>query len=233
LVAPSGLVRTTHITWKSRLLYSTAGILPEGVVQWMVRRRLQGGPVHSNNTAATGLAPAPAVKPGDADDPIAAELGGVAPPSASSSAATPAPPTGPSSFDAAPLFPHRPLVTVASAVAWQLQHHAGFIPAFVSSIRFGPIHDQAENWRRIGGRLAAQREGGGAEGEGLQEGKVLMVLGRTDPIILREEIVEDAEGVLGREGVEVCVLEAGHEVCLMRCACCCFGEGEVMLISSL
>lgn len=214
LVAPAGLVRRRHVGWTSRLLYSRAGVLPEPLARRLVRRRLRGGP--SGATAVTPApvpAPAPA-KPGDVDDPVSAELGGVAP-GAAAVGAPPPPPSGPASFDAAPLFPARPLVTVAAAVRWQLEQHAGFVPAFVSSIRHGPIHDQHEDWRRVGARLAARRlEPGGAEGEGpRRSGKVLVVLGRTDPIILAEEIAEDAEACLGKEGVEIVVLEAGHEVC--------------------
>ncbi|KAM0282834.1 hypothetical protein ACHAQH_002838 [Verticillium albo-atrum] len=40
LVAPAGLVRPRHVSRTSRLLYST-GVLPEPLLRWLVRRRLQ------------------------------------------------------------------------------------------------------------------------------------------------------------------------------------------------
>jgi pimeloyl-ACP methyl ester carboxylesterase len=40
LIAPSGLLRERHIAWQSTLLYQTEGILPESLVRWLVRRRL-------------------------------------------------------------------------------------------------------------------------------------------------------------------------------------------------
>ncbi len=47
--------------------------------------------------------------------------------------------------------------------------------------------------------------------------QVWLVLGETDPIIVAEELVEDAEQVLGRENVRVKLVKGvGHEVGVER-----------------
>ncbi|KAL2353031.1 alpha/beta-hydrolase [Cryomyces antarcticus] len=213
LIAPAGLVRPAHIGWKSRVLYST-GWLPERLLQWLVRRRLEGGP-----SGAVAVTPRPQDLSddvaADADNAVAAEVGTIASSAPQSNSNAPG-----TSFDAAPLFPHRPHISPAAAVRWQLLSHLGFLPAFMSSIRYAPIHSQHDRWTLIGRRLSARKSSGASASSSSssssenrqQQGKVLIILGRTDPIIVETEIAPDAREVLGRENVEVVVLEAGHEV---------------------
>jgi hypothetical protein len=52
---------------------------------------------------------------------------------------------------------------------------------------------------------------------GLERGRVLVVLGERDPIIVADELGEDVKEVLGEECVEVHVVKgAGHEVPIER-----------------
>lgn len=83
----------------------------------------------------------------------------------------------------------------------------------MSSIRHGPITEQHEDWRKIGQRLAAQNvtTEKGTENVGLQNGKVLIICGQNDPIIVKDELVEDATRVLG-DNVEFKIVDAGHEL---------------------
>ena len=53
----------------------------------------------------------------------------------------------------------------------------------MSSIRFGPITGQQAKWSRL-----AQRED-----------KILLIVGRRDPIIITSEIKEDAESLIGAQ----------------------------------
>lgn len=106
------------------------------------------------------------------------------------------------------LLKHNPNSTVSAVVDWQVLHHKGFVPAFVSSIRHAPVHEQHERWSVIKDNIE-QRRGP------LKE--VWLVLGETDPIIIKEELVEDATAVLGEENLRVRVVEgAGHEVGVER-----------------
>lgn len=92
--------------------------------------------------------------------------------------------------------------------------HEGFIKSFISSLRYGPIVGQHADWRRIGERLSAQNastEEKLAE-QGLQNGKVLIICGSKDALIVRDELVADATEVLGADNVKFEFFDAGHEL---------------------
>ncbi|KAK5534889.1 hypothetical protein LTR23_008564 [Exophiala sp. CCFEE 6169] len=99
----------------------------------------------------------------------------------------------------------RPHVTVEKAVLHQLDHHPGFVPAFISSIRYGPIRTEHDRWRIVGERLSQQNKENGTQK------KVFIVLGATDPIIIKQELEEDARELLS-ENVEFAVFDAAHDV---------------------
>lgn len=46
LFAPAGLIRPEHLNSTSRIIYSS-GIVPESVLLWLAKRRLQAGPIRS------------------------------------------------------------------------------------------------------------------------------------------------------------------------------------------
>jgi pimeloyl-ACP methyl ester carboxylesterase len=187
LIAPSGLVRESHIAWQSKVLYSTEGILPESLIQTLVRDRLGAGASTAKSEDTTGP-----------EDAVAAELGNV----------------GPVDTSKVQSSGHLSLMAVASAVQWQIDNHNGFIPAFISSIRHAPITKQHASWAKIGNRLSAQKAKNAdqpAVDNGLWKSKVLMILGRTDPVIVREEVEADAIACLGRDNVEVVIVDGGHD----------------------
>ena len=108
-----------------------------------------------------------------------------------------------------------PNITIENAVSHQVDHHDGFVTAFMSSIRHGPITEQHEDWRRIGRGLTEQNQNAGSssdgEGAGWKNGQVLIIVGQHDPIIKTDELVEDATEVLGEGNVEFRYIDAGHE----------------------
>ncbi|KIW20806.1 hypothetical protein PV08_01384 [Exophiala spinifera] len=183
LFAPAGLLRPYHISRQSRIIYSE-GIIPEPILRRIVKARLR-----------TPLAaPPPPPKGGveetrkvDATQAVQAEV-----PIESNSRAI--------------LSQTRPHVTVEKAVIHQLDNHPGFVPAFISSIRYGPVRTEHDRWRIVGERLRQQNAA-----EGTRK-KVLIVLGAKDPIIVRQEIEEDATALLGGENVEFAVFDAAHDV---------------------
>lgn len=189
LLAPGGLIRTTHVGWKSKALYSV-GLFPEAGLSWIVKRRMRGQlrptrvPNPSRSISASDSSEDGITR--DVDDAVRAEIGR----SKSSESAQ--------------------NVDAEGAVAWQLEHHPGFISSFMSSLRYAPIHDQHARWGVIGERLRIAEAS--KTTSSLKSGAVLIILGATDPIIVREEIEDDATATLGEGNVEFRVLEdAGHE----------------------
>lgn len=194
LVCGGGLIRRDgHVGWKSRLLYSS-GYLPESLLHYLIKRRITPAP--GSGVVVT--------------DGIREEAKRLEEEKRESDA------SGGNSFDNAVLATGS---TVADVMAWQVREHRGFVKAFMSTIRYAPIYDQVGIWGELGRELARRRDQGSEEGEqipGLKEGKVLIVVGETDGVIVKEELLEDATRVLGEDGIEVVVVEGGHEVAFTK-----------------
>lgn len=121
LLAPSGLIRPHHFNWASRVIYT--GIIPESVLEWLVKRRMGGGKKYQ-----------PMVKTGDPNNPtIGDELKGNRDPQ----------------FESAVLNTSKPGITIADAIEWQINHHEGFIKSFVSSIKHSSIEEKQETWAKL------------------------------------------------------------------------------------
>ncbi|OTA64778.1 alpha/beta-hydrolase [Hypoxylon sp. EC38] len=195
LIANGGLIRPYHVGWQSRLLYSS-GLLPECLVRKLVRRRIRPKKEQPPQAAGGGDIASAETKRhlpnGDGDA------------------------NGGDGFDSAAISKFRPGVTVSSVVRWQVDHHEGFVTAFLSTIRNAPIYAPQEDWRVLDMILETRRrfkhgkEAGSTPG--LRAGKVLMVLGEDDPVIVKDETIEDATWSLGSDGVEFAVLPGGHEL---------------------
>lgn len=184
------------------MLYSE-GFLPKFLLEYLVKQRLQ--PQVGSSTPPT---PSEAK---EADVAVSTEVLNVerGKPRGNSDA------SGGDSYDNAILSKRHPHISVASAVSWQIAHHAGFIPAFMSSIRYAPIYNQHAVWAIVGSRLSEQKTNPADETtakRGLLKSKVLMILGATDPVIVAEEASEDTKAVLGEGNVEIAILDAGHEL---------------------
>lgn len=94
----------------------------------------------------------------------------------------------------------KPDVTIRNAVRWQVANHAGFINSFVSSIRYASIEGNHENWRKLGRTKT-----------GVGKDKVLVLAGTKDPLIVLEELKEDAESTLGEEKLVFKGVAGTHE----------------------
>ena len=186
LLAPSGLVRQSQISFQSRLLYSR-GLMPESLLGYLVGRRLRAGPLvapkKDKNEKLTAV------------DALTEEM-------PSESAA-----------EIQVLSREYPHITIPSAVAWQVNNHAGFVHSFMSSMRHGPILGQRQwgSWARLGEYLSAQNSTASEKSEkGLPSDKVHILCGNTDAIIIKDELVTDATAVLGGNAVFK-FYDAGHE----------------------
>jgi pimeloyl-ACP methyl ester carboxylesterase len=191
LVAGGGLIRRYHVGWQSWVLYNS-GLLPETLVRHLVRRRIRPHeqPPQHGEAGATDIVAAEGSQVAAQDDSDA---------------------NGGPAFDGASISRYRPEVTVSAVVRWQVDHHDGFIMAFLSTIRNAPIYAPQQSWKVLSRILRAKRSSP-AQGPGLTSGKVLLVLGEQDSVIVKDETMEDARRVLGADGVEFAVLPGGHEL---------------------
>lgn len=197
LIAPGGLMRRGAGSWTTAALYSR-GFFPEAVLQYFVHRRFEP----ADAVAGAGSTPAEGRAAGEKETLVEqVEMG-----DGEGQDVIP--------FDDAVVSSRRPGVTVTSVMAWQLRHHQGFVPAMMSSFRYGPIHERYEEWAKVGAMLSERR--GDARLPGQRGGKVFLVLGQADPIVLAEQTTADVREVLGEDAVKVLVLRGGHEVAITR-----------------
>lgn len=184
LLAPSGLLRDSQISFQSRLLYSK-GLMPENILATLVSRRLRSGPL---------VTPQPKNKKLSAADVLTEEL-----PSQSAAAGQ-------------ILSREYPHINIPSTVAWQVNNHTGFVHAFMSSMRYGPILQERQwnRWARLGEYLTAQNAASDNENKRPAENKVHILCGNNDLIIVKSELVPDATAALG-DNVVFKFYEAGHE----------------------
>lgn len=117
-------------------------------------------------------------------------------------------------WDDALILPDRPNITVASVTSWHLRYHEGFVPAIIGTLRYGPIYERYDEWKRLGSMLSARRENPYLPG--LIGGKLLLVFGSSDQIVSEDKLVPAVKSVLGDDAYQVEVLEAGHEVGITR-----------------
>lgn len=187
LLAPSGLLRDSQISLQTRLLYSR-GLMPDWLLTFLVGRRLNAGPLTT---------PKP-----NRDDKI----------NAGNALTEELPSQGAAATQI--LSRTHPQVTIPGAVRWQVNNHTGFVHAFMSSMRFGPILQQRQwdTWSHLGKFLTSQR--GLTQEEqrrnGLPSDKVFVLCGIHDPIILKDQLSPDASKAL-EENVQFKYFDAGHE----------------------
>lgn len=156
--------------------------MPENILGYLVGRRLKAGPL---------VTPKPKDHKIDASTALTEEL-------PSESAA-----------EVQILSRSYPHISVPSAVHWQVNNHTGFVHAFMSSMRYGPIlrERQWNTWTRLGEYLTAQN----SVSSGVKsENKVHILGGNNDSIIVKSELVPDATAALGGNAVFK-FYEAGHE----------------------
>ncbi|KAI4721413.1 putative alpha/beta hydrolase [Aureobasidium sp. EXF-10727] len=184
LIAPAGLMRSTRIHWTSKFLYG--GFLPRKLVEYLVWKRLGG-------TSSTPTSSQTIEDDGKVTATQAAEE------------ETPSHPAL-AADSSAQISIRRPSVSIADVVSWQLTHHAGFVASFVSSIQHAPISGQHSSWKAI-----ADAQQSLSKDQRLLGGKVLLLLGKDDTVVVADEMCEDAQQVLG-PAVDIRILDGGHEL---------------------
>ena len=120
-------------------------------------------------------------------------------------------------FDDVPLSRDAPAPRVGDAMRWQLGTNDGLVGAYISTLRNAPIYGQHDGlWRRLSERLAERRVTSGVVPPGLPGGKVCLILAEADPIVIKEEWIEDSKEVLGEDGVSISVVPGGHEIAITK-----------------
>lgn len=199
LIAPAGLLRNARVAWWSKMVYG--GFLPTTLVEKMVKKRLLGGSPHQQpEKTSVGI-----VRSAEAEEP--ADEGG------------------------AGLFPGRPPYSVGTSVAWQADAHPGFVASFISSIQNSPISAQQHRWQIIASRLDEKRSNPSdsvAARQGLKEGKVLLLLGDKDSVIVAEEVSEDAKEAMGQANLKIEVLAGGHDLPVAGVESCAKAIGDFL-----
>ncbi|KAM7202167.1 Alpha/Beta hydrolase fold [Rhypophila sp. PSN 637] len=173
LLAPAGLIRAETFGVVNRFIF-TAGLVPERLLAYLTKKKLQK-PIAANTRRA------PEQNHHITNDPISASL---------TETADPLP-----SENNTHLVPLN--LQVIRYVRWMLDHHAGFVPAFVSCIREAPLIDQHAAWAKL-----AERE----------PKSTTVILAGADEIIDPEEFAADALPLVGgMENVNWIVVDGGHD----------------------
>lgn len=133
LLAPAGLIRAANIGRLSRLVF-TSGVVPERLLEVLTRRRLRapiGNAVSRRRRASSVSLPS-----SPAAAALELPLGGGEKEGYVDAAVQEAvdndTPGSPSPIEA----------KIASYVRWMLDFHDGFVPSFMSTIRYGPLLEQ-------------------------------------------------------------------------------------------
>lgn len=167
LLAPAGLIRAASYGAVSRFIFSS-GLVPEGLLAILTKRRLQQPIASSKQRKGPGAAPPEVqVSAAEAADPPAGET-------------------------ASPLERR-----VLLYVRWMVEHHGGFVPAFMSCIRHAPLTEQHESWAKLANR---------------RQGSTVVLLAEADEIIDVEDYTREAPPLVGgKEHVTWRVLPGGHD----------------------
>ncbi|KAI9659756.1 MAG: hypothetical protein M1831_003654 [Alyxoria varia] len=194
LLVPGGLTRGKHISWKSKVLYPE-GWLPESFREWLVGRRL-------NNQIES------IVVSRECDENTGEVIENDTQIDAGSGIDLAAGPTE---------SQQKNQLDIGRTMAWQSDHHPGFLRSFMSTICHSPITDQHPRWSVLGSRLSVHKPPSGTaenssssmSGSPLRSGKVLMILGAKDTLIPNDEVIADARTTLGESNVDIQILEGG------------------------
>lgn len=177
LLAPAGMIRPETFGWAARVVFRS-GWVPEGILEeitkWRLRRPIaesakrkkSGGVVVVNGKPV----PVPVTPPGEktVEATLTSEI-------ADTNTKT--------STNGKPL-PNELQKKVMAFVAWQVRHHAGFIVAFMSTLRHAPMLEQHATWRKLADR---------------PKRTVCFIFGDGDQIVNEEDYREDALPLVGGE----------------------------------
>ncbi|KAK8089733.1 hypothetical protein PG997_004694 [Apiospora hydei] len=175
LLAPTGVIRSENFGRLSRLVF-TSGIVPEAILERLTKRRLRtpiGNSVaKKRKMSMDGTTPidaaASSTKSGTESltDTATQEVAGD---------------PNEDTVDSVHPFEAR----IAAYVHWMLRAHEGFVPAFMSTVRVGPLMAEQAYWRKLA-RVRAPKT-------------TAIILARHDELIQKDDYREDALPLVGGE----------------------------------
>lgn len=189
LLAPAGLIRAENIGHYSRLIF-TSGVVPERLLETLTRRRLRtpiGNAMAKKRRTSTFS---------EADKTVLSPLGDGSKEGFIDAAVEEAVDlnTDDDTLDS----PSHVEANIAAFLRWMLDAHQGFVPSFMSTIRYGPLLGQQSYWRELAKR---------------QPGTTAVILGRNDELIQKGDYKEDALPLMGGEkNVFWRVVPGGHNM---------------------
>ncbi|ORY71794.1 putative alpha/beta hydrolase [Pseudomassariella vexata] len=174
LICPGGLIRMSHISCRSRFIYSSS-LIPEWLRLMIVHRDLE--PRYGSSSAEV---------PEESDE---ADI----------------------DFDNVVISADRPSVKIGDVIRWQLRGNPGFVPSYLSTIRSALVYRRHDRvWRVLADELARRRT---AEAPpGLSGGRICLILAQRDITVVTNEFIEDSNGILGVEDVDMHIIKGGHEI---------------------
>ena len=182
------ILREEHMNWKTRIIYSE-DVLPYWLSRWLVKRRIEPKKAGAD-TLGEGKDPAFSF-----DDTVCFEV------------------------DHPEGNGKKRGVTVGEVVRWQMETNEGAVDAYLKTMRSSPIYGHHDGiWKNFADALRKRRNipEGQVAPPGLKGGVVSVILGSEDPVVRMNEFVEDINRVMGEDGVEISVIEAGHEAPISR-----------------
>ncbi|KAK2005125.1 alpha/beta-hydrolase [Colletotrichum falcatum] len=173
LLAPAGLIRPENFGLLAQLTFQS-GLVPDRVLAAVTRKRLQRPLARKRSNAVV-----------EEDDPAEKFVNVAA-----------AEVSGPGDEDVQ--FERG----VREYVSWMVAHHEGFVPAFMSCVRWAPLMGQHETWRALGRR---------------SKGTTAVLIGRKDEIIDVNQYAKDGLPLLGgKDNVLWKELPGGHDFVMTK-----------------
>ncbi|KAK6079830.1 alpha beta hydrolase family [Seiridium cupressi] len=189
LLAPAGLIRAENLGRLSRLVF-TSGIIPERPLEMLTKHRLRtpiaGAVSKKRRDSVVSEAEKAALDPLDEGKKGYVDV-----------ALQEAVDSG-TKDDDTPRSANPVEAKIAAYVRWMIDAHAGFVPSFMSTIRYGPLLEQQSYWRELAKR---------------KPGTTAVILGKEDELIQKRDYKEDALPLMGGESnVFWRVVPGGHNM---------------------
>ena len=88
------------------------------------------------------------------------------------------------------------VIDIPAIVQWQFDHHRGFVHSFIDTIKYGPLMHQHSDWKGICNLIKGDTAHTSFRSN-LFNGKILVVFGDTDSIVVGKDVSVDLSQMIG------------------------------------